>query len=126
MKLEYRHQNDGEQEFFSDIAVIDCSEDPDLVRHEFDDDADINKLLPKFGTTLPMRPPIFADIDFTQDLQSSFQSIRDLQDAYARLPQDLRASYKTWDDLLRAIDAQELKINFTEQPAEQPPAVPPA
>lgn len=124
MGITFRTQNDGLQDIVSDVAGIDCSADPDLVRQEDGPSADLNKLIPKFGSTLPMRPPVFGTVDFRMDLQQNLNIARDLREGYARLPLDLRSSYKNWDEIVQAIDFGELRIHPTEEPSPEP--LPPA
>lgn len=108
-----RTQADGRQEEFSDAARLDCSIEgnTDMARQEFKDDADINKLLARFGINTPTRTnPQFGEVDFTADLQGALSAIADARTAHANLPPEVKKDFPTWQRLLNALERGEIRL----------------
>lgn len=83
-----------------------------IARDEFQDDANLHKIMQKFGKGGPM-PPLRADgtygfIDYGLDLQAAHQAIEDIQTAHLNLPDSLREKYPTWQHMLSASERGEL------------------
>lgn len=97
---------------------IDCSVDLDgtpltfLARQEDKEAADVNNILQRFGVNAPQRPVVYGDADWTIDLQTAMESVRESQRAFNRLPQELRAKYGTYDVMLKAAADGTLKADL--------------
>jgi len=114
-----RKQGDGKQDDYSEISGLDCSQDKDLARQEFKDEADINILLRRFGVGTPSRVPQFGgEYDFDIDLQKAKNAIAETQRAYNALPPNLKEKYKDWQTLLNAIQSGQLRIDMRQYQEE--------
>lgn len=90
-----------------DEPVINCNPDDDKTRQEFKDEADITKILHRFG--VPQRTnPQFGDYDYNLDLQGAMSALTEANQALTRLPEPLRAKYGT----LQALQAGILSGDF--------------
>lgn len=110
-----RTQVDMDQDEYSLASALDAS-DGDRTRQEFKAETDINVLIKKFGVPQSGRQMMFTDVDYTIDLQQAMASIQEARQAHAKLPDNLRARYPNWRDLLNALDRGELTIHG-EEPA---------
>lgn len=126
-----RQQDDNQQELYSRATDFDVTkygkEGESLTRQEMKDDADVNLMLSRYGVTGTGRQPVFGEVDFNLDLQTAMHAIRDAQDAYARVPAELKAKYPTWQALLNALDSGTLVLDMSPadaeiKKAETPPA----
>lgn len=74
--------------------IVTASSKPSRTRQSFRDECDINLIMSKYskngGFELPTRPPVYADVYDTPDLQTAYEVMRDAEDAFMRLPSDLR------------------------------------
>lgn len=94
-----------------DIAVsggLFCSEEEDMTRQEFKDDADINKILARHGV-MP-RPVQFGEWNFDEDLTSSVQARQAVDEAYMALPVAVRQQYPDMASVWAAVASGSLKI----------------
>lgn len=117
-----RTQVDDLQDVYSDMAIVDTTGEPDMARQEFKNETDTNWILKQFGVP-QQRRPVFTDTNFDLDLQQAIQAVADAKYAYKRLPDHLKANYRTWLEVLAAIDAGELT---TLEPPKPPPDPAPA
>lgn len=92
-----RTQVDGLFEQYSEATAIDCSDRPDMTRQEFRDDADVNKVLQRYGVDGLPRKPVYSEVDYNMDLQQSIEAIREAERAIQKLPDELRSKYGTWE-----------------------------
>lgn len=117
-----RTQNDQSQELYStraaELLADEMAESKDTARQEYGDEANINKLLARFGVHTPVGKVTFGEVDYSVNLQDAFQAIADAKEAHRRLPADLKTDYPTWQALLNAIEAGAIRIK-TE--ADKPP-----
>lgn len=95
-----RTQVDGLNEQYSYDTALDCSDLPDMARQEFKEETDVNNILARYGVDGIKRPPEYAEVDYTADLQQSLEAIREAQRSIAKLPAELRGKYSTWERLL--------------------------
>lgn len=105
-----RVQNEYDSDAASNADTIDTGTET-LVRQEFKDEVDINRIVSRFGLNAfanSIQPPEFGDRDFNLDLQTAQQVARDMREAWATLPPDLVKKYPTWLDLLAAVDNGEI------------------
>lgn len=103
-----------------DEPVIDCSEDTDVTRQEFKQDADLNYMLSRLGVTQPRGTPTFGEWDDSIDLQTALASVREAQEAYSRVPQEIRDRFTSMEQLLAAVENGSLVIKDEEAPEEPP------
>lgn len=107
-----RTQVDQQQDFHSELAGLDCTTSTDTARQEFKDEADVNKILARYGVNAPQRQAIFGETDFTLDLQQAFAAIEAAKNAHHKLPQSLREQYPTWQSVLNGLDSGEFRIDL--------------
>lgn len=123
-----RGQKDmDQQEFYTLETGIACPPEEDLTRQEDKEATDINKMLTRFGVNVNHRQPVFGAQDFDLDLQQALSAIAQAKEAHRGLPDDLRKKYRTWKDLLNAIDTGRLTISLDKEDANArtEPAQPP-
>lgn len=119
-----RTQADGKGDLWSRATRIDCSGDRDVARQEFKDEADINKLLSRYGVgPMPQRQTTYMEVDYSLDLQTALTAVDAAAAAHRDLPQTLRDRYPNWPSLLNALDRGELRIDLSNRgtPPSQPP-----
>lgn len=119
MQRATRTQVDEQQEYYSELTALDCSNSADMARQEFKKETDINDLMRRFGLSTPTRPPEYSDVDWNIDLQSALAAIADSKRAWYTLPDNLRQKYPNWRDLLNALEKGELTLH-NEEPAIEP------
>lgn len=101
--------------------ILDASDSPtnkDTARQEFRDEADINYMLSRFGITQPRGAPTYGEWDYSIDLQSALESVREARAGYRTLPEDLRRKFPSMEDMLRAVENGSLVIK--DEPAPEP------
>lgn len=119
MQRSERTQADDEQEYYSELSGLDCSNLPDMARQEFKDEADTNKLLARYGVGVPQKPVTFSEAAFNMDLQQALEALNTARTAYHQMSPEIRQAYPTWRRLLDAL--QSGKVVF-----DMPKTVPPA
>lgn len=97
-----RTQADGLQKTFSELTKIDTSAYPDMARQEFKHDADINVIVSRFGVESLRIPLTAGHYDQDLDLMTAIHAVRDSQEAFAKLPADIRSRFPTWESLYNA------------------------
>lgn len=86
------------------VAVVDCSNDEPITRQEFKDDSDINSLLSRYGALPPSsRPAVFQDIDYTQDLLSSYEALSRAETLFEGLSPQVQQFFGSWANLAQAL-----------------------
>lgn len=117
-----RGQYDGKEDDFSDNAVIDYTNDPEAkseTRQEFKDEADINNILKKFGVdAFTHDSRFFVETNYHLDLQQLIGAAADVQEAHAKLPDDLRQLFPSVEAMLAAARNGDLRTAL-DQRAEQ-------
>lgn len=109
-----RTQIDGLNELVSIDTGLDCSDKPDVTRQEFKAETDVNNILARYGVEgIAKREPIYSEIDYNMDLQSSLEAIREAEAAIAKLPADLYVKYPTWEQLLSGAFNGSFKADLT-------------
>lgn len=112
-----RTQLDDRQREHALAAAIDFTGTDSLVRPEFADDADINKLLRRYGIDQQLRPVIYGkEQDDSIDLQMAFAAIKAAEEI--QVPEELRAKYNHWSKVLNAAESGEYQYDL-EQLADQ-------
>lgn len=97
-------------ESYSAAAAIFFPELEDRTRQEFAADADVNRLLRRYGVGVPLAPVRYGDQDFDMDLQQGLNSVDEANRAFLALPEALRAKYPNWPRLLEALTNGQLKL----------------
>lgn len=108
-----RTQVDGQQEKYSLQSGIDFTGTDVIVRQEYKDDADINKMLARFGLDTQLRQMTWgAEIDERIDLQQALFAID--QAKRIQIPEELRGKYPTWQDILNAAETGAYQYDLTQ------------
>lgn len=110
-----RTQVDGKQQEYSKRSAIAITGEG--ARQEFKDEADVNKILQRFGVTAPQRQVIYESVDYDLDLQTAHIAIDQAKEMHQKLPRDLREKYPTWQAILNAIHNGSLKIDLDQAEA---------
>lgn len=92
------------------------TENKDMARQEFAQEADINYMLNRFGITPARGDPTFGEWDDTLDLQQALTSVAEARTAYRDLPETLRQKFNSMEQLLTAYNNGSLVITDGEQP----------
>ncbi|WNK13521.1 MAG: internal scaffolding protein [Microvirus sp.] len=98
---------------------IDCSKDVPLVKQEFADDCDINKIIARcVKSNLPLpsasAAPLFADVSEIGSYDDCVRRVAAAKDAFMDLPADLRSRFDNEPSTL---------ISFLADPANVPEAI---
>lgn len=129
MKPAKRTQVDDLGDEYSLETALSTSELPDLARQEYKDESDINKLLYRYGVGLvagQRQPQWGQEVDYDLDLQTALTAVADAKRAHAGLPDNLKARYATWRELLNALESGQLEMKAEEPIPEAPEPIPPA
>lgn len=130
-KPSVRTQVDDLQDTYSTMTALDCSApmengqpNVDRARQDGKADADINRILTRFGVQTPTRGlgQFGTEVDYNIDLQQALHSIAEAKHAHRNLPENLRRKYPTWQQLVTALDSGALRL-LPEDPT--PPIVTP-
>lgn len=124
-----RSQADNLGDSYSQLTALDCSKgSPDQARQEFKNETDINVMMARVGGMVPMRPPIYGEVDYDLDLQKALSAIADAQFAWSQTSPESRVKYPSWQSLLNAVNEGEYKPEArpkVDPPVEAPPVVAP-
>lgn len=102
-----RKQTDDNGDEWS-IATATINEEPSLTRGEFKDDADINRLLARFGVNQQVRQdPRFTEVDYNLDLQQAYAALDAASRAQLQVPEELRSKYPDWLTILNGAESGE-------------------
>lgn len=128
MKPMKRTQVDDLGDVYSAEAVMNTQTSKDFARQEYKDEADVNKLMYRFGVGLlggQRQPQWGQEIDYDLDLQTALNSVAEAKQAWWGLPDNLKNAYPSWRELLNALESGQLSIK-REEPATpaEPPAIP--
>lgn len=131
----HRSQSDSPDEFdgYSLEARTDISDSESLTRQEYADDADLNKLLARYGALPPSRPLRFGEVNDELGLLEAYNALETAQEAYARAEPEVREKFPSWQSLASALASNqfdrimgpEWAERFDPKPA-QPAAATPA
>lgn len=94
----------------------DLTDNKDITRQEYAQDADINYMLSRFGIEPKRGTPTFGEWDDTLDLQQALTSVAEAKTAYADLPPELKNKFSSMEDLLKAYNNGALVIKDGEVP----------
>lgn len=101
----------------SDGAILENgTENKDMARQEFAQEADVNYMLSRFGITPERGAPTYGEWDDTIDLQQAIASVTEARSAYADLPEELRKKFGSMEELLEAYNNGSLVIKDGEVP----------
>lgn len=82
-----RTQSDQRGDAVSLESGISFPPDEDIARQEFADEADINKLLMRFG--VQSRPLVFGEFNQDLDLLTAFELVAQAEEALGKLPREV-------------------------------------
>lgn len=88
--MKFRKQYDDDKSY-SESCVIKCSEEEDKTRQEFKDEADVNKLLSRYGVNVPQLRPVYGEVDTDIDLQGAYLAAQEVADRLT--PEQLEVLY---------------------------------
>lgn len=113
---EVRTQNDGLQEAVSQAETVDCSNMPDLARQEFKAESDTQSILKKFGVEAFHNRPILAyEFDDSLDLKTALDTVRQTQEAYQRLPDNIKQRFPDWNAVALGVEKGEILLDKPEE-----------
>lgn len=72
-----------------------------ITRQDKFHETEISYILRNHGIN-PDRPARFGEVDFSVDLQQAYALTRQAKQAYDRLPDELKAKYANWEEILLA------------------------
>jgi len=94
-----------------------------ITRQEFKDDADINKLISKFGVdafTKGRQAIPGAQINYDLDLQQALTTVNAVQQRYNFIPQWLKDRYPNWQLLAEALESGTIDLKEPQAPPAPP------
>jgi len=77
--MKFREQYSGDKSY-SEKDIIICTEEEDRTRQEFKDEADVNKLLSRYGVNVPQVRPVYGEVDTDMDLQRAYMVAQEVRD----------------------------------------------
>lgn len=86
-----------------------CPPEEDTVRAEFAADLETRRIVERFGAGVSFGPVRSGVTDYTVTFQEAIHAVRDAQDAFDRLPEEVRSKYGGWRGVAGAIERGELK-----------------
>lgn len=99
-----RSQADDLQDEMSELSGLDCSEDRDMTRQEYGEEADINALMRRYGVNAPQRQPTYGqEINYDLELQHAYAAIDDARRFFDAAPVELRTQFPTWQAMLNGM-----------------------
>lgn len=107
-----RGQADYDELDVSEATALDLSDEVDMTRQEYRDEADINVMLHRYGVNTPTRPPNYGEVDYTMDLQQAMIAVENAKIAHRQLPVELRQKYPTWREMLNATESGRLRMDL--------------
>lgn len=124
MVVASRTQSDGRQLEYSKAGGLNCSGDPGKTRQEQKDDADINKMLQRFGlgAPAPNKVPRYDTWDESIDLQGAYAALDNVTMGYKKLPKELRREFPTALIFVNAMASGELAHYLEKQKREASPS----
>lgn len=120
MRPAIRKQTDVhlEQDTYSAMESIDFSDETPLVRQEFADETDINKVLARYGVDGAKRPVIWGrETDYNLGLQDALEAAAEARRAYRNVPREIREQYPTWQDFMHAAERGDIAVT---RPSDKP------
>lgn len=119
-----RSQSDDLGDQYSVDSAVFVDPATDRARQEFKDDADLGKMLARFGAFQPQRELQFGDVDYGIDLQMALAAIADAKSAWQQMPGDVKKAFPTWQSLLNALESGEIILK--PEPEAVPEVIPEA
>lgn len=114
-----RFQTDDHDAITAATSVL-CSDEEDMTRQEFKDDADVNVLISRHGGMV--RPVVYGEHNFDEDLTGQMQSRSIFQFWYDSAPAEVREQYPDLGSFLAAFAAGAFKTGM--EPSEVPSEAP--
>lgn len=99
-----RSQADNLQDEMSQLTGLDCTEDRDLARQEFAQEADVNYLLKQYGVNAPMKQPIYGqEVNYDLELAHAYEAIDDARRFFDAAPDELKTQFPTWQSMVNGM-----------------------
>lgn len=114
-----RTQVDGLFDVYSVEFGLDASDGPgnrDMAHQEFKKGADITEIMKSFGVFSPQKQLYFGEVDYSIDLQQALGAIADAKAAWQVMPPDVKKEFRTWQELLNALESGQIKLNEGDKP----------
>ena len=113
MRPAQREQADDRQEEYSRLTALHFEGTEEITRQEFKDDADIEKILSKFGINPMTRQPLYgAVVDDSLDLQQAIAAINLAKRADFKIPPELKGRYPDWQSLLNGVESGQYQLDL--------------
>ncbi len=114
-KLVVRHMLDDHDQITQEGGLV-CPPDDTFTRQEFRDETNINNIVGRFYPFAPpmARVPQFGEQDMSLDLHSAVLSIQAAREAYAEVPEKLRAAFPTYAEFVSAVADGRLTLTSDE------------
>lgn len=103
----------------SEKVGVRCDPKEDRARQEFKRESETSTILARFGAgqAFPMTPGRGGEVDFDLDLQAAYRVVEESRQAWLRLPADVRARFRGWEELQAAVEAGEWPPKKAPEPA---------
>lgn len=114
-----RKQADNYGDDMSELTSLNCAAnndrtgDRDMARQEFKDEADVTKILARFGVGTPQRQTIYEEVDYTLDLQNALEAARAAETAWRRMPNNFREKFNSPTAMINAVATGKLVIDLS-------------
>lgn len=120
MQFAIRTQADDKQDQYSLEEAEDLAAElqsmPDMTRQEFKDETNVNWLLQRYGVNIPQKPIQYGQVNFDLDLQQATSAVQEVKRVYARMPDEVKKKYPTWQALLLAIENGTVGFDIVKPP----------
>lgn len=97
-----------------------CPPGEDKARQEFRDEVDVNSVVSRYGENFFAPVNSGRDVDYDLDLMGAIEAVEASRAAWGKLPEKVRAKYRSWEQLQVAAHSGEL-AEFL-KPSETPAA----
>lgn len=96
------------------------TDNKDMARQEFKNEADINYMLSRFGITQPRGTPTYGEWDDSIDLQSAIQAVAEAREGFSTLPKEMTDKFKSMEEMLKALENGSLVLEQGDVPEPTP------
>lgn len=93
--------------------------DKSRTRQEKGEETNINHIMKTFGVNTPQRQGIYGQtIDYNMDLAAASGIVSEALEAYQRLPEKLKARYRTLEEFRKGLDSGQIKSADLQDPRQ--------
>lgn len=97
-EFDFRSAYDGKELLVSNATSLFCDPEEDMTQQQFAEDADINRIIERFGVTgqlpQPQVEPFFGDFSEVGDYQSAIEQLRAMDDSFMTIPAEVRSRFQ--------------------------------